>query len=82
MICDVTKESDVRDAIAKTVAYFGTIHVALAGAGISQLGMTLTSKSSLDMNIFEKTIKINLLGSVYVAKHAAIAMAKNKALND
>ena len=30
------------------------------------------------MAFFEKLVKINLFGSTYVAKHAAIAMAKNK----
>lgn len=40
---------------------------------------TLTSKGALDLNTFKKTIEINLYGSIHVAKHAAIAMSKNKA---
>ena len=44
--------------------------------------MTLTSKGSLDMSIFEKVVKINLIGSALVAKFAAVAMSKNKPLNE
>jgi NAD(P)-dependent dehydrogenase (short-subunit alcohol dehydrogenase family) len=44
--------------------------------------MTLTSKGSLDMSIFEKVVKINLIGSAYVAKYAAVAMSKNKPVNE
>ena len=32
--CDVTSEEEVKNAIEKTVAHFGTIHVALASAGV------------------------------------------------
>ena len=39
---------------------------------------TLKKNRSLNMKIFDKLIQINLFGSVYVAKHAAVAMAKNK----
>ena len=34
------------------------------------------------MDIFKRTFSINVLGSVYVAKHAAVAMSKNKPVND
>lgn len=34
------------------------------------------------MSIFEKVVKINLIGSAYVAKYAAVAMSKNKPVNE
>ena len=43
---------------------------------------TLTSKTSLDTKKFETVIGINVFGSMYVAKYAAVAMAKNKAVNE
>ena len=46
--CDVTKEEDVKNAIDKTVKTFGTVHVALACAGVNWGSLTLTSKSSLN----------------------------------
>lgn len=61
---------------------FGTIHAALACAGIATVSLTYSSKGSLDMETFKRTTEINVYGSVYVAKYAAIVMAKNKPLND
>ena len=34
------------------------------------------------MNLFKKTMDINVYGSVYVAKYAAIAMSKNQPINE
>ena len=80
--CDVTKEEDVKSAIDQTVAKFGALHVALASAGVAWPGMTLTSKGSLDTKLFETVTRINLFGSIYMAKYAAVAMAKNKPVNE
>jgi len=41
----------------------------------------LTSKESLNTNLFKDIININVYGSVYVAKYASVAMAKNKPIN-
>ena len=75
--CDVTKEEDVKKAIDEAIKTFGTIHVALACAGIAPVTPTLTSKGPLDINVFKKTMDINVYGSIYVAKYASIAMSKN-----
>ena len=80
--CDVTKEDDVKNAIEKTVAMFGTIHAALACAGVAWPVQTLTSKGPLNTGIFKKVIEINVYGSVYMAKYAAVAMSKNQPVND
>ena len=80
--CDVTKEEDVKKAIDGTVEAFGTIHAVLACAGIATVSPTLSSKGSLDMNLFKKCMEINVYGSMYVAKHAAVIMSKNKALDE
>lgn len=76
--CDVSKENDVKEAINQTIDKFGTIHVALASAGIIRNTPTLTSKKDLDTKIFQTVIDVNVMGSVYVAKYATIAMTKNK----
>ena len=80
--CDVTKEEDVKAAIEQTVQTYGVLHVALACAGIAPVSLTLSSKGSLDIPLFKKTVDINVYGSIYVAKHAAIAMSKNQAVNE
>ena len=80
--CDVTKEEDVKKAIDATVEAFGTVHAVLACAGIATVSPTLSSKGSLDMNLFKKAMEINVYGSMYVAKHAAVVMSKNQALTE
>ena len=80
--CDVTNEEDVKAAVAKTVERFGTIHAALACAGIATVSLTLSSRGSLDTELFKRTTEINVYGSVYVAKYCAVVMSKNKPLND
>ncbi len=74
--CDVTKESDLKNAVQKTVDAFGGLHVAMASAGTALSSTTLSEKKSLDMEQFELVTKINLFGSMYMAKHAAIQMSK------
>ena len=56
--------------------------MALACAGIAPVSLTLSSKGSLDIPLLKKTVDINVYGSIYVAKYAAIAMSKNKPVND
>jgi NAD(P)-dependent dehydrogenase (short-subunit alcohol dehydrogenase family) len=46
--CDVSKEEDVKNAIDVTVKAFGTIHAALASAGIFTFVPTLTSRATLN----------------------------------
>ena len=80
--CDVSVENDVKEAMDKTVQKWGTIHVALASAGIATPMMTLTSKSSLNTKAFRKLMDVNVMGSIYVAKYASVAMSKNQPLNE
>ena len=80
--CDVTKEEDVKSAIEATVQAFGTIHAVLACAGIATVSPTLSSKGSLDMKLFKTAMEINVYGSMYVAKHAAVAMSKNQPVTE
>ena len=68
--CDVTKEHDVKVAFDEMISTFGIPHFALACAGIAPGTPTM----SLNTRLFEKIMAINLHGSVYMAKYAAIAM--------
>mmetsp|Transcript_10247 Transcript_10247/g.14068 ORF Transcript_10247/g.14068 Transcript_10247/m.14068 type:complete len:220 (+) Transcript_10247:137-796(+) len=80
--CDVTLEDDVKNAIEKTVATWGAVHVALCSAGVAWVTPTLTSRGPLNMDVFKKVVAINLFGTAHVAKYASIAMSKNKPVND
>ena len=56
---------------------FGTIHAAICSAAVSVLGATLPRKGLLKTDSFQRAFDINLMGSVFVAKYASIAMSKN-----
>ena len=51
-VCDVSKEDDVKKAVDGTVAEWGTVHVALACAGVSWPMLTLSSKETLNTTKF------------------------------
>ena len=80
--CNVTKEAEVKAATDKCIEVFGTIHAAVACAGVAWVAPTLTSRGPLNTKTFEAVMAINVLGSAYVAKYAAVAMSKNKAVNE
>ena len=80
--CDVTNEEDVKNAIEGTVQAWGAFHVALACAGVAWPMLTYSAKNTMDTKKFKQIVDINLYGTIYVAKYAAVAMAKNVAYND
>ena len=51
-------------------------------AGVSIPIMTLTSKETLNTEKFELVMKINVLGSIYVAKYGTLAMSKNEPIGE
>ena len=77
VICDVTKEDDVKNAVAKCVERFGRIDVAIANAGINPPTPLIRKNAGLNIKVFERALAINLYGCVYLAKYAATAMSKN-----
>ena len=69
---DVTKQSDIDNAITKTVKEFGRLDILLNNAGVAEFA------SFLDMTEaqWDKTIDTNLKGYFFVAQRAAREMAK------
>ena len=78
----MTKEDDVKNAVEKAVKTFGTIHVALACAGVAWVTPTLTSRGPLNTKVVQAVMQINVMGSMYMAKYAAVVMAKNQPIGD
>ena len=77
--CDVTVEEDVKAAVAKTCGEYGALHVAVCCAGVAWPSLTLfKDETPLNTDMFEDMFRINVLGSVLLAKYAAIAMSKNQ----
>jgi NAD(P)-dependent dehydrogenase (short-subunit alcohol dehydrogenase family) len=56
--CDVTDRDQLEAAVAGTVERFGGIDVAIANAGVANVGTVLT----MDPEDFERVIEVNLLG--------------------
>ena len=81
-VCNVTNEQDVKNAMYGTAEQWGTIHVALACAGVAWPMLTYSPKKELDIETFKKVVDINLYGSIYVAKYGAVIMAKNTPVNE
>ncbi len=74
---DVTSEADISSAIEQAVKVFGCLNVAVNSAGIAMAGKTLSSKGPFALNLFELTLKINVIGTFNVIRLAAAQMAKN-----
>ena len=86
MKCDVTSEDEVKASIEKAVAHFGALHAAIACAGVAIPFIFYREKegkiTTLNSKLLKKTIDINVYGSIWMAKYAAVAMAKNQPIND
>ena len=76
---DVTDTDQVEAAVAKTVARFGRIDLCLNAAGISPAARVVSRDGELfPLDLFKKTIDINLVGTFDVVRRAAGAMANNE----
>ncbi len=74
---DVSDEHSVRVAMAETLRQFHTIHVLVNCAGIGMALKTWGSQGVMPLELFELTLKVNLLGTFNVLRLAAEQFAKN-----
>ena len=63
---DVSKNEDCRELMEKTVATFHKIDILINNAGISMRAMI----RDVDVEVIEKLMKVNFLGTVYCTKYA------------
>lgn len=73
LTCDVTVESDVKDAVAKVVAEFGRIDSAFNNAGIEHMGAPV---HELDMDLFDRVVSVNLRSVFLCMKYELAEMVK------
>ncbi len=78
---DVASSVDIKLAIKSIIAHFGSIDMAVNCAGIAPVGKTVGKfdgeYTPHPMDLFEKTIRVNLVGTFNVVRNAAYAMEKN-----
>ena len=75
---DVTREDQVQAAIARAKDAFGTVHVAVNCAGVGTAMRTITKSGPFPLDLFTKTIEINLIGTFNVIRLAAAEMAAHE----
>jgi NAD(P)-dependent dehydrogenase (short-subunit alcohol dehydrogenase family) len=77
--CDVADEAEVEAAISEAATHMGGLTAAINCAGILGAGRVLGKEGPMPLALFERTIRVNLLGSFNVAKAAAARMQANEA---
>lgn len=75
--CDVSDESGVREALQTCKSRFGALNIAVNCAGIAFALKTLQKGQPVDLQSFEMTLKVNLVGSFNVCRLSAALMAEN-----
>jgi NAD(P)-dependent dehydrogenase (short-subunit alcohol dehydrogenase family) len=76
---DVTSAEDVGSAVRTAVAHFGGLHVAVNCAGIATPGRILRRDGSpLDLGVFERVVRVNLVGTFNVIRLASAQMASQE----
>jgi NAD(P)-dependent dehydrogenase (short-subunit alcohol dehydrogenase family) len=79
---DVSSEADVQGAIAAAREFMGGITLAVNCAGVIGAARALGREAPMAGEFFEKTVRINLVGSFMVAKEAANVMQHNEPNDD
>ena len=74
---DVTSEEQVKAAVDLAVSAFGGLHGVINAAGIGPAAKVLGKNGPHPLDLFEKTIRINLVGTFNVIRLAAAVMAQN-----
>jgi NAD(P)-dependent dehydrogenase (short-subunit alcohol dehydrogenase family) len=74
---DVTSEEQVNGAIDAARTDFGGLHGVVNAAGIGPAAKVLGRNGPHPLDLFEKTIRVNLVGTFNVIRLAAAAMAQN-----
>ena len=77
-LADVTSEEQVKAAVDMAVSSFGGLHGAINAAGIGPAAKVLGRNGPHALDLFEKTIRVNLVGTFNVIRLAAAVLAQNQ----
>ena len=76
MPADVTNEAQVNAAVEQTVARFGGVNVLVNCAGMGMAGRTIMRQGPFPLDLFAKTIEVNLIGTFNCIRLAAFRMSQ------
>lgn len=79
---DVTSEIDVRQAIERTRQEFGELRAAINCAGVLGAARIVGREGPHELSLFERVIRVNLIGTFNVLRLVAAAMAENSPGDD
>jgi NAD(P)-dependent dehydrogenase (short-subunit alcohol dehydrogenase family) len=74
---DVASEDQVKAAIDLAVSEFGGLHGVVNAAGIGPAAKVLGRNGPHPLDLFEKTIRVNLVGTFNVIRLAAVVLTAN-----
>jgi NAD(P)-dependent dehydrogenase (short-subunit alcohol dehydrogenase family) len=74
---DVADAASVDSAMKKALERFGRLDIAINCAGVLGAARLLGREGPMPVETFERTIRVNLIGSFHVTRLAAAAMANN-----
>lgn len=77
---DVTSEEQVKAAADLAVSAFGNLYGVVNAAGIGPAAKVLGRNGPHPLDLFEKTVRVNLVGTFNVIRLAAAVMAQNTPL--
>jgi 3-hydroxyacyl-CoA dehydrogenase/3-hydroxy-2-methylbutyryl-CoA dehydrogenase len=75
---DVASAPEVEKALAAIIRKFGTIHILVNCAGIGRAQRTIGKEGPASLEVFNKVIQVNLVGTFNAIRLAAAQMAKNE----
>lgn len=81
VVADVSDAASVQDAFAAVQDRWGVPRMVVNCAGIGTAARILPRDGTLTLEAFERTLRVNLLGSYVVLSHAARAMSGADALD-
>lgn len=70
---DVSDENAVRDAVAETVRAFGGLDLVVPNAAVQLTGRDARA-DELDLDVWQRTLDVNLTGAFLTAKHGIAAL--------
>jgi 3-hydroxyacyl-CoA dehydrogenase / 3-hydroxy-2-methylbutyryl-CoA dehydrogenase len=83
LYADVSNSNDVTDAVAGALEAFGHLDILVNAAGIAPAARVVSRDGDLhDLEVFRKTVEVNLIGMFDMIRNVAGAMARNEPGDD